>query len=719
MWDRRARVPRKAPENGAVEVWPAAIAGWNRNGNIGGVRAAGREGIQGLFDRTRYRADHNPHIPAEHSGRLLPPLEPLSDESPYQTRANWRWMLATFLTGIAGIGLIGGALFNSFDGRATLASSVHLVRKGGEALGLGGGIARKGNRMLPEDARIALRQMVFESNVTKVGAKEFINVKPYVHVVSSLALSTGNATADLPAFNPLKLFSASADESAKEPSQARIASSGEIRVTSLAFNPATIFATADDIGLHESEMAVLELAQMKGLTGGQLAESGDDTIIDPTGDSLLADGAVELASLDPNANLITLEGGPNAVTEIEKNPGRSYFSNRADKVLAVQRGDTLSALLQSHGASPQEARAIARAMAPEFRAVDLAEGQQVRLSFSNGQDKGKLKPTRISLYDGESHLVTVGLSDGGDEAEYALLPSNDALSVPDAGLHVSRYQARAQLYQSLYETGYSMGLNDGLMSRIVRIHSYDVDFKRQVQAGDNFEVFYEADDKEGNVSGDPNVLYTALTIRGETKKFYRFRTSDDGVVDFYDENGNSAKKFLIRKPMNGGVLRSGFGVRTHPILRYRKMHTGVDWAAPSGTPIVAAGNGIVEQAKYTSGYGRYTIIRHANGYATGYAHQSAFAKGIEPGARVRQGQVIGYVGSTGLSTGPHLHYEVIVNGRMVDPMRIRVPRGRTLQGRMLASFQREKTRIERLMRQPAAAPRIASAAASYALSSAR
>ena len=220
-----------------------------------------------------------------------------------------------------------------------------------------------------------------------------------------------------------------------------------------------------------------------------------------------------------------------------------------------------------------------------------------------------------------------------------------------------------------------------------------------LQAGDNFEVFYEADDKEGNVSGDPNVLYTALTIRGETKKFYRFRTSDDGVVDFYDENGNSAKKFLIRKPMNGGVLRSGFGVRTHPILRYRKMHTGVDWAAPSGTPIVAAGNGIVEQAKYTSGYGRYTIIRHANGYATGYAHQSAFAKGIEPGARVCQGQVIGYVGSTGRSTGPHLHYEVRMDSRPVNPTRIKAAGSKQLAGQELTKFKQLKQRVMAMMQQ--------------------
>lgn len=670
----------------------------------------------GLSYRTPSAIRHNHTLAQPHSGRILPPIEPLGDESPYKTRANWRWMLATFLTGIAGTGLIGGALFTSFDGKPTLTSMPRLAQQGGAALGPGGlaGVTRKGDRMMPQDARIATRNIIHDSSVTKVGNKEFISVKPYVHVVSSLALSTSDATADLPAFNPLKLFSASAEESAKAPKQAQIDSSGKIAVTQAPFNPTAFFATPDDIGLAESELAVLELAQMKGLVEGVTA--GTDVVIDPTGDSLLMEGGVELASLGGNADLLGVDGPLRATTEIVKNPGRNYFSNIADKVITVASGDTLSSLLQGHGVTPQEARAIARAMAPDFKPSQLAIGQELRLGFSARRGSAHLKPTRISLFGGGKHIVTVESDESGDGPAYSRMAAADALTLQGAELHVTRYQSRAKLYQSLYETGYSMGLNDDLMSRIIRIHSYDVDFKRQVQAGDSFEIFYEADDKEGNVAGKAEVLYTALTIRGETKKFYRFRTPDDGVVDFYDENGNSAKKFLIRKPMNGGVLRSSFGMRRHPILKYRKMHTGVDFAAPSGTPIVAAGNGIVEEAKYTTGYGRHTVIRHANGYETAYAHQSAFAKGIKAGVRVRQGQVIGYVGSTGLSTGPHLHYEVIVNGRKVDPMRIRVPRGRTLQGRMLASFQREKARIARLMKKPhAATPRIASVANSYRL----
>lgn len=183
---------------------------------------------------------------------------------------------------------------------------------------------------------------------------------------------------------------------------------------------------------------------------------------------------------------------------------------------------------------------------------------------------------------------------------------------------------------------------------------------------------------------------------------YRFQ-GDDGLVDYFDEQGRSLKKFLVRKPIANGILRSGFGSRRHPILGYTKMHTGTDWSERIGTPIFAAGNGTVIKAEWDSGYGRRVEIQHTNGYVTAYSHQSRFANGIAPGARVRQGQVIGYVGNTGLSTGPHLHYEVIVNGHFVDPMKVRLPRGRELEGRQLVDFKRQREQVEGLLERTARA----------------
>lgn len=183
----------------------------------------------------------------------------------------------------------------------------------------------------------------------------------------------------------------------------------------------------------------------------------------------------------------------------------------------------------------------------------------------------------------------------------------------------------------------------------------------------------------------------------ETYRYYRYQTPDDGLVDFYDENGRSSRKFLIRTPIIGARMTSPFGMRFHPILGYTRLHTGVDWAAPSGTPIFAAGNGTVTSVGWDAGYGRRIEIQHANGYMTTYNHLSAFARGLKEGLRVKQGQVIGYLGETGLATGPHLHYEVLVNGHFVDPMRVKLARTREFDGPMLADFKRERDRIDALV----------------------
>jgi murein DD-endopeptidase MepM/ murein hydrolase activator NlpD len=254
-----------------------------------------------------------------------------------------------------------------------------------------------------------------------------------------------------------------------------------------------------------------------------------------------------------------------------------------------------------------------------------------------------------------------------------------------------------RLYQSIYESALRNKVPPAVIEDMIRIYSYDVDFQRRAQAGDSFEVFYAGDDETTPTIEKDDVLYASLTVGGETKKYYRFQTPDDGVVDYYDESGKSAKKFLVRKPVNNAIMRSGFGARRHPILGYTKMHTGVDWATAYGTPIFASGNGVIEKAEWEGGYGKYIRIKHNNGYETAYGHMSAFAKGIEPGKRVRQGQVIGFVGSTGQSTGAHVHYEILVNGRFVDPMRVRLPRGRSLDGPMMASFEKERNRIDTLM----------------------
>jgi murein DD-endopeptidase MepM/ murein hydrolase activator NlpD len=235
-----------------------------------------------------------------------------------------------------------------------------------------------------------------------------------------------------------------------------------------------------------------------------------------------------------------------------------------------------------------------------------------------------------------------------------------------------------------------------LIEKLVHIFSFDADYQSRLSPTDLLEVIYSAEGSDGEAEG-AEILYASLTLGSAIHRFYRFRDADDGTVDYYDEAGKSAQKFLVRKPVAQGRFSSSFGMRRHPILGRYRLHSGVDWAAPTGTPIVAAGNGAVEKIGTRAGYGRSVTLKHTNGYATTYNHMSGYARGLSAGDRVHQGQVIGYVGSTGLSTGPHLHYEVLVNGRFVDPMKIRVPRGRELQGAELAAFEQERSRIEDLL----------------------
>ena len=242
------------------------------------------------------------------------------------------------------------------------------------------------------------------------------------------------------------------------------------------------------------------------------------------------------------------------------------------------------------------------------------------------------------------------------------------------------------------------GMSPDLIMRVLRTYAYDVDFQRRVGPGDTFEAFFDIPDEEGADTSAGELLFSSLTVGGETRKFYRFRTPD-GLIDYYDEQGNNAKKFLNRKPIRGADVRftSGFGMRMHPLLKFRRMHTGVDWSAAAGTPILAAGTGTIEEFGRKGGNGNYIRIKHANGYQTAYSHLSRYASGLAPGLKVNQGDIIGYVGSTGLSSGPHLHFEVLVNSKYVDPMTIQVGRERQLTGKLLADFQKERQKIEEMM----------------------
>ena len=250
---------------------------------------------------------------------------------------------------------------------------------------------------------------------------------------------------------------------------------------------------------------------------------------------------------------------------------------------------------------------------------------------------------------------------------------------------------------SIYDAALSAGAHDAQVYDYAQIFAYDVDFQREMREGDEFEiVFEEYVDERGNFVRSGEILYASLNGYASDKEFYRFTPSDDGITDYFDQDGKSARKFLMKTPINGARLSSSFGYRKHPISGYSKLHKGTDFAAPTGTPIYAAGNGVVERASWYGGYGNYVRIKHANGYQTAYAHMSKYGPGVKAGKRVKQGDIIGYVGTTGASTGPHLHYEVHKNGQATNAMSLKLPTGRVLEGDVLKEFNLVRADIDQI-----------------------
>ncbi len=352
--------------------------------------------------------------------------------------------------------------------------------------------------------------------------------------------------------------------------------------------------------------------------------------------------------------------------------------------IAAERGDTLTGLLIDAGAGADEAKAAVAALSAVYDASALRAGQIVTATFA---PEGTpligvaLKPSV------ERDIEVVRAEDG----TFAAHETVKQLTATDA-------RASGVIDGSLFMSAKAAGVPDGVIVDLIRIYSYDVDFQREVKSGDRFDVLYtHYVDEHGESLKHGAVQYAELTLSGEKKPLYRFTTSDDQTTDYFTPKGWSGKRLLMRTPVDGARLTSGYGMRYHPILGYNKLHRGVDFGAPSGTPVMAAGHGTIEKAEWFGGYGRYVRVRHANSYSTAYAHLSRFARGIKPGVRVRQGQLIGYVGTTGRSTGPHLHYEVMVKSKQINPMGVKLPTGRNLAGADLAQFQAEVARIGQVL----------------------
>lgn len=361
--------------------------------------------------------------------------------------------------------------------------------------------------------------------------------------------------------------------------------------------------------------------------------------------------------------------------------GAQSLPERVLKRVAVAPGDTLMQLLTDAGAEPAESQAAINALGAKFNPRKLKVGQEITLAFDQ-LDASTFRLTQLSLSPSVEREVSVVREEAGFRASETIREFN-----------VAHARVAGEIEDSLYNAGLEAGLSSTVLSDFIKLFSFDVDFQREIQPGDRFEVFFERHfDDSGKTVKTGRIAAASLELSGHALRYYFYRPSDGGEADYFNPRGQSVKKALLRTPIDGAKLTSGFGRRHHPILGYSLMHKGVDFGAAPGTPIQAAGDGTVEVAGFNGAYGNYVRLRHADGYATAYGHMSRIA--VNPGARVRQGQIIGTVGSTGRSTGPHLHYEVIVQGKQTNPMNVRFPSGRKLDGREFEKFRAHMARVE-------------------------
>ena len=320
----------------------------------------------------------------------------------------------------------------------------------------------------------------------------------------------------------------------------------------------------------------------------------------------------------------------------------------------------------------------------------------------------KLKKKKLTnIYSGrELSLILKKLEDGSNTIVNFIYPINNTTSV-----EIRKYQNNfllkeniLQLYKkevvvkkviknNLYSSAIESGIEPNIIVEFARIFGFEVDFQRDIRKGDWFEILYEKfEDDNKEVRDTGKIIYASMYVNGEELNLYNFNFKND--EEYYDIKGKSITKSLMKTPINGARLSSSFGMRKHPILGYNKMHRGTDFAAPSGTPIMASGSGTVTRARWCGGGGNCVKIKHNSTYETIYAHMKAFAKGIREGKKVKQGQIIGYVGSTGLSTGPHLHYEVLVNGKKVNSQKLKLPSGKILKGDARKQFELDRIKID-------------------------
>jgi len=398
------------------------------------------------------------------------------------------------------------------------------------------------------------------------------------------------------------------------------------------------------------------------------------------------------------------------------------------RTVSLDKGDTLAGMLEDVGISAQDANAVVQAMGKDFDPRALKAGQSFDITYSvatidatGGARKPAQPATTVVMVNHKPVTVPVEAPGDGDREEDSqpisrllslhFSPAIDqditvtrtteggyTAQIEKKELQVHRHRAGGTIDGSLYLSAMQAGIPADVVVDMIRMFSYKVDFQRDLHPGDKFEVYYEYYyTPEGQPAKYGAISYAMMTLGGRQIPMYRFQADPNDPAEYFDQKGESAKGMLMKTPVDGARISSGFGSRFHPILGYTRMHKGVDFAVPIGTPVMAAGAGTIQFMGWGRGYGNFIKLDNGNGYATGYGHLSRFAPGMRRGARVRQGQIIAYSGMTGMATGPHLHYETFVHGTQVNPLTLKIAQGRTLVGALLRKFQEKRLEIDNLV----------------------
>ncbi|WP_019221323.1 M23 family metallopeptidase [Bartonella senegalensis] len=636
---------------------------------------------------------------------------------PAHRQVSVRWLTGTVLTGITSCILMGIALFAALDEQQRLVTPPQWFTPTSLSKTQDPDNNRyKGNRIAQTHARQSFdSKRQFELSILqKKGDQKVIQTQNFEWIRMSLAEERPQKY-HYPKFDALNMFTSDSLPPSPIPQDSGEIYGAKVETKITLRNHNFIL---DQLSFDGADILTEDEAQQELQKAGFTLEKNQKllsilTLVDPL---KLEDLSSNSEFTDTPEVRIVQEN----VTVSPQNHRIDLTKNYAEDIIPIHKKQKIIEAFKETNYTKEQIEQVAKTLALFNRSETLKAGSLLRIGIvTQAGEEDHL--VRASIYQGMYHVLTIALNDKGQFVESAEPQMSQALKTAFQNGIPHSYVNTAQLptvYDALYNAVLSHNMSQSLSQRIIRLLATNVDMKSRITPTDQLEIFYavpqQGETGKNNketpngqkslrakdlANKDPEIRYISATFGNATYKYYRYQ-SKDGSVDYYDSEGKSSKPFLLRKPTPNGVFGSPFGPRKHPILGYVRMHTGVDWVAPKGSPIIAVGDGIVIKVGVSGGYGNHTEIQHPNGYISSYSHQSRYAPDIKPGAKIRQGQIIGYVGTTGMATGPHCHFEIIVNGVKVDPMRIRIPDSKALTNQDLQAFLREKNNIDSLLSSP-------------------